>query len=593
MQFLRNWMRFIRAVVRICPWPALLTALVTVVSGLQTAAEFWAVQGLINYVVQHLGAGFQWQAVAGWLAVLAVVALAGEMARGTQPFLYEWLRQDSELVLEGQLLDRAGRAPLLMLETPAFFDRYSRARDGLRRNVYDVIELTQSIATGLIAVVSVLAVLAVTHWGAMLAILVGAVPVFIMRQKVGETWVELFRGQTEQQRQAAYLSDLMTQRRAAQEIRLFGLAGDLLGRWRRVATGIMRERIGMTDKAARTDTLAGVVGAASFAGAVVLLGLSAMGGGLSVGAFAAAVKAAQDLQGSLGELVWHFGSLRRTAGFAGDFWDFLDSLPGAEQAPDEAILVGDGTPVPVVCENVSFAYPGAGRPSLQDVTFRVEPGELIALVGENGAGKSTLVKVLMGLYPPTAGAVAVDGAAPASPEGAPVRTRMASVFQDFVRYSIAAGENVGVGEAPAVSDRTRIEVAATGSGASAVIEALPHGYDTILGKQWAGGEELSGGQWQKVAIARGYMRRASLLVLDEPTAALDPLAELEVFRRFQALVKGRTAFLISHRLGAARLADRVFVMKDGRLVEAGGHDELMARDGEYAALFRAQAGWYQ
>jgi putative ABC transport system ATP-binding protein/ATP-binding cassette subfamily B protein len=227
------------------------------------------------------------------------------------------------------------------------------------------------------------------------------------------------------------------------------------------------------------------------------------------------------------------------------------------------------------------------------VTFRVEPGELIALVGENGAGKSTLVKLLMGLYPPTEGSVQVDGTAPASPEGAPVQPRMASVFQDFARYSIAAGENVGVGEVPAVTDMARIEVAAAGSGASAVIESLPHGYDTILGKQWAGGEELSGGQWQKVAIARGYMRLASLLVLDEPTAALDPLAELEVFRRFQALVKGRTAFLISHRLGAARLADRVFVLKEGRLVEAGSHDELMARNGEYAALFRAQAGWYQ
>jgi len=595
MKFYKNWARFVWAVIRICPGTAVVTALVTLVVGLLPVAEFRALQGLIDYVAGNAGPTFDWGTAGLWLAAASGIALAGALARRSQPYLHERLRQDAEVVLEGRLLERAGRAPLLDMESSKFFDRFTRARDGLRRNIFDFIELTQRVLTSSLVVASVLGVIATTHWGAMLLLLVVSVPVWLMRQKVADWIVALYRERLDEYRQAEYLGKLVTERAPAHEVRLFGLSGEILGRWRRNIHTIRDERLRVMDKSTRLDAAAAVMGMLSYAGAIVILALTAVTGGMTVGAFAAAVKVTEDMQGALGELGWLLGNLRRSGNFATDYWEFVDeAIPTttALPAPDPATAAG----VPAVdasFRDVSFTYPGATKPALTGVSFDVRPGELIALVGENGAGKSTLVKLLMGLYPPTGGSVAVGGASPYGDEGAATRTRIAPVFQDFVRYSISAGQNIGIGDTSAVGDRPRIEAAAAGSGIAPVLANLPHGYDTTLGKEWEGGEELSGGQWQKLAIARGYMREAALLVLDEPTAALDPMAELEVFRRFQELVQGRTGFLISHRLGAARLADRIFVLKGSHLLEAGTHEELMALGGEYAALFKAQADWYQ
>lgn len=592
MRFMHNWLRFVWAICRLRPVPALLTTGFTLVAGLQLAAEFWALKRLVDYLVQNVSTGLDWRQVALWLGVLAGASLVGEVSRGLQPFLYEWLRQDAELVLDARLLEKAGRAPLIHLETSDFFNQFQRARDGLRRNIFMVIEGTQRLAVHLISVITVLGALATAHWAAPLALLAAGIPVWIIRRKVADDYLKIWFEQTEPQRRARYFYDVLTRRQAAQEIRLFTLAGELLTRWRDSAWTTMRERVRLTDRTARLDAVAGVTVAIGFAAAVTILGLAAVAGSLTIGAFAAAVKVTQDMQGHLVEAIWQFGGLRRSAGFAFDFWVFFDTPDQPESGDPATASSAGGPPVAVNCSGLSFTYPGSERPAVSDVTCQVAPGELIALVGENGAGKSTLVKLLMGLYPATAGTLTLDGVDPYSPEGAAVRRRIAPVFQDFARYSVAAGENIGVGDAACVTDQARVEAAAAGSGASDVVAGLSKGYDTILGREWEGGAELSGGQWQKIAIARGYMRDAGLLVLDEPTAALDPLAELEVFRRFKQLVKGRTGFLISHRLGAARLADRVFVLKEGQLVETGTHDELMALGGEYAALFKAQAGWY-
>ncbi len=592
MLFYRNLARFMWAVVKTSPWVSVLIGVTTLLGGVVPALEFMAVQGLINYVVDHLQAGFAWQSATGWIAALAGAYLLGEMTKEVSPYLWERLRQDAEFVLEARLLDRAGRAPLVDMETPEFFDKFTRARNGMRGYIFMAIEQVNFVALHSVSLISVMVALAVTYWPAALVMAVASVPAAYLRQKSAGALYELYFAQTEEGRRAEYVYKLLTERRAAQEIRLFSLGKELVRLLRAYTLGPMRQRLALLERVALRDTVAGLLVTGAYAVSVVLLGFAALAGRFTVGAFAAAVKVAQDVQNDLGGLVWMSANLRRGGGFATDFWAFLDSTTDPD-AEAEAAATAEPKPAEVVWENVSFAYPGAVHPSLQDVSFRVKPGELIALVGENGAGKSTMVKVLMGLYPATAGKVRLDGVDPNSQEGAGLRARIASVFQDFVRYSLPAGENIGVGETACVGESERIEAAAAGSGAAQVIAGLPQGYETILGKQWAGGEELSGGQWQKVAIARGYMRRASVLILDEPTAALDPMAELEVFRRFKELSQGKTAFLISHRLGAARLADRVFVLKAGRLVEAGSHDDLMAADGEYAALFRAQADWYR
>jgi ATP-binding cassette subfamily B protein len=244
-------------------------------------------------------------------------------------------------------------------------------------------------------------------------------------------------------------------------------------------------------------------------------------------------------------------------------------------------------------EAVSFTYPGGHRPALAEIDLRIRPGERIALVGENGAGKSTLVKLLLGLYHPTAGRISAEGIDLRSIAPETWRAMVGAVFQDYVRYSLTVRENVGFGRLEKLNDMRAIEEAARSSSAAEMIHSLPEGYETLLGKEFEGGQDLSQGQWQKLAIARAYLRSAEILVLDEPASALDALAELEVYRQFVKLSQGKAVLLISHRLGSARLADRILFLQQGRIVQEGTHDELMAAGGPYAELYGLQAKWYQ
>ncbi|MBM4247051.1 MAG: ATP-binding cassette domain-containing protein [Deltaproteobacteria bacterium] len=249
------------------------------------------------------------------------------------------------------------------------------------------------------------------------------------------------------------------------------------------------------------------------------------------------------------------------------------------------------TPPRIELRDVSFRYPDATRESLSHVSLVIEPGETLALVGRNGAGKTTLVKLLTGLYTATSGTILMDGEDVTTLAPAALRSRVGVIFQDFVRFHFTVADNIGVGWLPSMADRSRIAGAASASGADAVIEALPRGYEQGLGR-WFGGEELSVGQWQRLALSRAFMRRSPVLILDEPTASLDAEAEAEIFGRFRAVAAGRTVLLITHRFSTARGADRVAVFEDGRLDELGSHAELLERDGRYARMFRLQAAGF-
>ena len=243
--------------------------------------------------------------------------------------------------------------------------------------------------------------------------------------------------------------------------------------------------------------------------------------------------------------------------------------------------------------DLSFRYPQADRPAIEEITVTIQPGERVALVGPNGSGKTTLVKVLLGLFRPTAGELRYGDLDARRANRDQLWDRSAAVFQDYTRFAFTLGENIGFGRSEKMEDRRRIERAARQGGADAVARRLPESYDTLLTREFEGGTELSGGEWQRVAISRGFMREADLVVLDEPTASLDPQAEADVFRRFLTMAGGRTTIVVSHRLGSARLCDRILVLKEGRLIENGTHDELISRGGEYARMWALQAGWYK
>jgi ATP-binding cassette subfamily B protein len=297
-------------------------------------------------------------------------------------------------------------------------------------------------------------------------------------------------------------------------------------------------------------------------------------------------------RGSLERIFSEFSYTAEQALYLDDLFEFFRTEPAVSSSPG---AVPAPRPIREGYEfrHVSFAYPDADKPALRDVSFRIAPGERIALIGENGAGKTTIVKLLARLYDPSSGQILLDGVDLREYDVDSLRKEIGVIFQDYMRYDMLVSENIGVGRIEDVQDADRITGAAAKARADAVIGALPHGFRQMLGRRFDGGMDLSSGQWQKIALARAYMRDAQILILDEPTATLDARAEYEVFQRFSELTRGRMAVLISHRFSTVRMADRILVLDGGRIIEEGSHDELLARNGRYAELFELQAAGYR
>lgn len=476
-------------------------------------------------------------------------------------------------------------------ESAQYYDKQHRAqREGPSR--------PNSIVNGLIKVgqsaVSLLAITALLlslHWGVALILFVAVVPETLVQLKFAGRMFRWQRQRTPTERQASYLHWMITGETHAKEIRLFDL-GDL---FRSRSRDVRRELRGERLDIAKRRSLAGLL---AQAGAMLAI----------FGSYAFVAYRTVHGMLTMGDLVMYFGALQRGQGFLRGFlsglaglyennlflanlMEFLDLKPKVVDPPHPK-------PVPrpvetgLVFDHVGFRYPNGTRRVLEDITLRIGSGEIVALVGENGAGKTTLIKLLCRLYDPTVGTVTLDGVDLREFETAKLRREISVIFQDYVRYHQTARDNIWFGNVNGRVNQQRVIAAAQRAGAHEVISGLPKGYDTMLGKLFEDGEELSIGQWQKVALARAFMRDAQIIVLDEPTSALDAEAEYEVFKRFRQLAEGRTTILISHRFSTVRMADRIHFMKDGRIAESGTHDELLRRGGMYARLFEMQAQHY-
>jgi ATP-binding cassette, subfamily B, bacterial len=447
-------------------------------------------------------------------------------------------------------------------------------------------------AQDIVTVASLAAALVVYSPWLIVLLLVALVPAFVGEAHFNAQSYSLDYRRTPERRELDYVRQTAASVETAKEVKIFGLNDFLINRYVRLATDFYTANRGLAQRRAFWGALFTTIGTVGYYLAFAYVAWRTLAGQFTVGDLTFLAGSFRRLRTLFEGLLTSFSSTAGQALYLDDLFSFFEVKPDI-LSPDNPRPFPKPIRQGFVFENVGFMYPGNERWAVRHLSFTLRAGEVVALVGENGTGKTTLVKLLTRLYDPDEGRILLDGHDLREYELDGLRGNMGVIFQDFVRYSLSAADNIAVGRIAARNDRARVERAATRSQADEVIGKLPAGYEQMIGKRFKNGVELSGGEWQKIAIARAYMREAEVLILDEPTAALDARSEYEVFRRFKELSEGKTAILISHRFSSVRMADRILVLADGKVEAAGTHEELVAQRGRYSELFELQAAGYR
>ena len=534
--------------------------------------------GVLDHLALLLGAEF----------VLAIASdLSGRLVSYCDGLLSELFTNATSI----RLMEHAATLDLEDFENPDLQDKLDRARRqtmgrmGLMSQLFgqaqDMVTVA-SFAAGLIVYAPWLIVL----------LAVALVPAFVGEAHFNALNYTLNFAWTSERRQLEYLRQMGASVETAKEVKIFNLNRFFIARFRTLSDKFYLANKALAGKRAAWGTVLAALGTLGYYIAYAYIAWRTVRGDFSIGDLTFLAGSFRRLRQLLEGLLIGFSQVAGQALYLDDLYSFFEITPEIGSRPDAAAV-----PKPIArgfaFENVGFRYPDASRWALRNVDFELHAGEVLALVGENGAGKTTLVKLLARLYDPDEGRILLDGRDLRDYDLEDLRANIGVIFQDFVRYHLTVGENIGVGQIDDMDNRSRIELAAHRSGADEVAAGLPLGYDQLVGRRFKTGVDLSGGQWQKVAIARAYMRDAQVMILDEPTAALDARAEFEVFQRFRELSDDRTAVLISHRFSSVRMADRILVLAEGRLEASGTHQQLMSQGGRYAELFELQAAGYR
>lgn len=527
-----------------------------------------------------------WKYVALELGVVIVSDLLGRMISLTDSLLGDLYSNTSS----EKIIRKSSELSITQLEDPDFYDKLERARSQTVRRV-DLMSNILSQGESLISMVTLIAGLIYFAPILILILVLSIIPSFINEAKFSSTRYSLARSWTSERRELDYLRFIGANNQTAREIKLFGLTDFIAERF----SSLSDKYFQMTRKLAINQNIFGaifnILGVLSYYGAYVYIVFSVIGGVITIGELTFLSGSFNRLRSNLQGFFSRFSRISESALYLKDYFDFIDLE--MEQNKLVKIPVPDTIREGFVVIDLHFAYAGSNEEVLKGVSFEIKAGEKMAFVGQNGAGKTTLIKLFLRFYEPTSGEILLDGININRFDIEEYRHRFGVIFQDFFKYEFTLRENIAVGNISELFNDTIVEEAAEKSLANQVIEEMADGVEQQLGRRFYNGQELSGGQWQKIALARAYMKDSDVMILDEPTSALDAQAEYDVFKRFIALTKGKTSIIISHRFSTVRMADRILVLQNGKVLELGTHEELMDNPKLYADLFKLQAAGYQ
>ncbi len=490
-----------------------------------------------------------------------------------------------------KLIKHAATLDLYQFENATFYDKLERARRQTVGRVMLMSQVLSQVQDSITLVFLGVGLVVFNPW-LLLILVVAVIPSFIGESYFNERTYSISKRWTPERRELDYLRYIGASDETAKEIKIFNLSDFLATRFKEIAHRYYLTNQKLNLKRAWVGTLLAAIGTLAYYGAYVFIILETVAGAITLGDLTFLSGSFGRMRGLLQGIMGRFSSIAQGALYLQDLFDFFEIQPKIRSGA-ENLSVPTALQQGFVFENVGFQYPETDKWAVRHLSFHLNPHEKLALVGENGAGKTTLVKLLARLYDPTEGRILLDGKDLRDYNLYELREAIGIIFQDYVRFQITAGENIAIGQIAERKNQPLIEASAYKSLANQVIEKLPEQYQQVLGRRFSGGVDLSGGEWQKIALSRAYMRDARLVILDEPTAALDARAEHEVFQRFSELIQGKAAVLISHRFSTVRMADRILLLENGEMKELGTHEELLAQQGKYAELFQLQAKGYQ
>jgi ABC-type multidrug transport system fused ATPase/permease subunit len=568
-------------------------ALLALVSGLLPAAIAYVGRLIVDGVIYASQTGLvsdRWKALS-YLGIEAALVTAQTGSQRGIALCKSLLRMQLGQAVNVLILEKALTLDMAHFEDADFYDKMSRAQRGASTRPLSLIDRTFGIMQSILSLIGLGGLLLNFSIWAVLILMVAAAPTFIAETRFALKSFRLFNWRAPESREQSYLEVLISREDSAMEVKLYQLGQTLLNRYHAVFNRLYEEDRNLTIRRSIWTHLLSLVSTAAFYGAYLWIVLEAISKRISLGDLTMYLSVFRQGQTIFSNLLSTVGGMYEDSLYLSNLYEFLEQeIPQSIGRAMQGTRPGDG----LRFEHVSFAYPNSADYVLKDISLHLNPGQKLAIVGENGSGKTTLIKLLTRLYPPVTGRILLDGLDLQEWDINRLQQRIGVIFQNFVKYQFTVGENIGAGDVRHLEEENRWRTAAKKGTANTFIETMPQAYQTRLGKWFKGGRELSGGQWQKIALSRAFMRSsADILVLDEPTSAMDAEAEMQIFNRFRSMTREQMAILISHRFSTVRMADQIVVLSGGKVVEQGTHEQLLKLEGRYSQLFYLQASGYQ